>query len=69
MRFQALCTVAAGLAALAMPAGAQDVSIAKQDYQIDGGFVLFEKNRQQLYDAVFQFLKEPVAPAGAASGR
>jgi pimeloyl-ACP methyl ester carboxylesterase len=31
-------------------------------------FVLFEKNRQQLYDAVFQFLKEPVS-AGSASGK
>jgi pimeloyl-ACP methyl ester carboxylesterase len=31
-------------------------------------FVLFEKNRQQLYDAVLQFLKEPVGP-GATAGR
>ncbi|MFL5416198.1 MAG: alpha/beta hydrolase [Myxococcales bacterium] len=27
-------------------------------------FVLFEKNRRQLYDAVLQFLKEPVGAAG-----
>jgi pimeloyl-ACP methyl ester carboxylesterase len=27
-------------------------------------FVIFEKNRTQLYDAVFQFLKEPIGSAG-----
>jgi pimeloyl-ACP methyl ester carboxylesterase len=30
-------------------------------------FVLFEKNRQQLYDAVFQFLKEPASTAAVGT--
>jgi pimeloyl-ACP methyl ester carboxylesterase len=32
-------------------------------------FVLFEKNRHQLYEAVLQFLREPVGSTGAAAGR